>query len=567
MPRTYKGKNLASIISFVNKRITIPLLEINRPRRIYGIIYVIWIPFPLFGRNGQYSKSDLMGLMQTIAAIDVGSNAIRLMIGKVDENSHLEPLESLRVPVRLGKDTFHNGNGIISEASMQETVNAFNTFQKVIHDYGVSQFRAVSTSAMREAANQEILIDRILQATGIPVEVISGEEEARLIHLAVSKVIELQNYVALLVDIGGGSMETTLSVDGNIVFAESFKIGAVRLLNQLNQAEKPALSFQELVREFIESPLRRLQKILQDQPVNLLVSTGGNVETLGELAHKLFLRKTSQVLSLRDLEMLIERLENTSFEDRIHQLGLRPDRADVILPAAILLKSVAVETHQTEIAIPRVSLKDGVLWDLAEEIIPGTHLSRREQVWVSIQHLGSKYGMDEGHSRHVSDLASSIFDQTRPLHALAPEYRLLLEAAAYLHDIGHFISTIDHDKHGYYILTANPLIGLTDAQQAMLATMVRFHRRQQPSLEDPAFRLLQQKDRLVVMKLLSILRIADGLDTNRSGRVKQISMKNERAAWELDLSGEGDLLLEKWTADKRKSLFCELFGVTLDIKD
>jgi exopolyphosphatase/guanosine-5'-triphosphate,3'-diphosphate pyrophosphatase len=175
--------------------------------------------------------------------------------------------------------------------------------------------------------------------------------------------------------------------------------------------------------------------------------------------------------------------------------------------------------------------------------------------------------MDESHSRHVAELAASIFDQTRQLHVLAPEQRLVLEAAAYLHDIGHFISTIDHDKHGFYILTANPLIGLTDTQQSMVATMVRFHRRQQPSLEDPAFRLLQQKERLVVMKLLSILRIADGLDSNRSGRVKKITLSNERAAWEMDLQGDGDLLLEKWTADKRKSLFCELFGVTLEIKD
>ena len=209
----------------------------------------------------------------------------------------------------------------------------------------------------------------------------------------------------------------------------------------------------------------------------------------------------------------------------------------------------------------------GSFGNIAEEIIQGTHVSRREQVWVSIQRLGNKYGMDDGHARHVADLAGRIFDQTHQLHNLEPEHRLLLEAAAYLHDVGHFISTIDHDKHGYYILTANPLIGLTDAQQAIVANMVRFHRRQPPSIEEPGFRILPQKDRLVVIKLLSILRIADGLDTNRSGRVKEISMKSEKAAWELHISGEGDLLLEKWTADKRKNLFCELFGVTLEIKD
>lgn len=503
--------------------------------------------------------------MQTIAAIDVGSNAIRLLIGKVDEKGQAEALESIRIPVRLGKDTFQSGT--ISEASIQEAVNAFLSFQKVIHDNGVSRFRAVSTSAMREALNQDIVADRILQATGIQVEVISGEEEARLIHLAVSRAVDLDDQVALLIDIGGGSMEATLSVKGNILFAESYKIGAVRLLSQLNQPDILGVSVDELIREVIESPRRRLRQILQTPKVTLLVSTGGNVEELAELAHTLFKRRTNQQISLKDLELLISRLEATSYEDRIHQLGLRPDRADVIVPAAILLKAVADETHQQNIVIPRVSLKEGVLWDLAEEITQGEHPSRNEQVWVSIQRLGSKYGMDEGHAQHATEIAGCIFDQTHLLHNLKPEYRLLLEAATYLHDIGHFISTIDHDKHGYYILTANPIIGLTDAQQAIVANLVRFHRRQQPNLEEPAFRILSQKDRLVVFKLLSIMRIADGLDTNRSGRVKNVRLISERSAWELYISGEGDLLIEKWTADKRKSLFCELFGVTLEIKD
>jgi exopolyphosphatase / guanosine-5'-triphosphate,3'-diphosphate pyrophosphatase len=503
--------------------------------------------------------------MQTIAAIDVGSNAIRLLIGKVNEKGQAEALESLRVPVRLGKDTFQNG--IFTETNMQETVNAFMSFQKVIRDYGVSQFRAVSTSAMREAANQDILVDRIQQASGIQVEVISGEEEARLIHLAVSKVMDLHKCVALLIDIGGGSMEATLSVSGNIIYAESYKIGAVRLLALLNQPGTPGVSVEELVRGYVESPRRRIRQILQNQKVTLMVGTGGNVEELADLAHKRFKRKTNQAISHKDLCTLIEQLERMPYEERIQQLGLRPDRADVILPAAILLNTITEEAHQHEIATPRVSLKEGLLWDLAEEITQGRHPSRREQVWVSIQRLGSKYGMDEGHARHVVELAGRIFDQTCSLHNLEPEHRLLLEAAAYLHDVGHFISTIDHDKHGHYILTANPLIGLTDAQQAIVANLVRFHRRQLPNLEETAFRILPQKDRLVVIKILAILRIADGLDTNRSGRVKDVSLKSERAAWELELIGDDDLLLEKWTADKRKSLFCELFGVTLEIKD
>jgi exopolyphosphatase/guanosine-5'-triphosphate,3'-diphosphate pyrophosphatase len=513
------------------------------------------------------SKIEKVSCMQTIAAIDVGSNAIRLLIGKVDEKGQAEALESLRVPVRLGGDTFQKG--IISETNMQEAVNTFVSFQKVMRDYGVSQVRAVSTSAMREAVNQEILAERIQQASGILVDVISGEEEARLIHLAVSKVVDMHRSAALLVDIGGGSMETSLSVNGNILFAESFKIGAVRLLGQLSQLGKSGGSVQEMVREVVESPRRRVQQIIQTLPsqkVNLLVGTGGNLEELGDQAQKLFKRKSNRLLSLQDLSAIIQRLEGLSYEERIHQLGLRPDRADVILPAAILLDVIAEETRLDEITIPRVSLKDGVLWDLAEEITQGTHLSRREQVWVSIQRLGSKYGMDEEHARHVTELAVRIFDQTQELHHLETEQRLLLEAAAYLHDVGHFISTIDHDKHGYYILTANPLIGLSDTQQAIVGVLVRFHRRHLPDPDEPSFRSLPQKDRQVIIKLLSILRIADGLDTNRSGRVKDVKLKNDRSVWQLELIGDDDLLLEKWTAEKRKDLFCELFGVTLDIK-
>jgi len=255
-----------------------------------------------------------------------------------------------------------------------------------------------------------------------------------------------------------------------------------------------------------------------------------------------------------------------SFEERIQKLGLRPDRADVIVPAAILLKAIAKDANRLEIAIPHTGLKEGVLLDLAEVVTNGAHPSRSEQVRISIQRLGSKYGTDEAHARHVVELSAYIFDQTSSLHKLEPEYRLILEAAAYLHDIGHFISTIDHDQHGYYILTANPIIGLTDAQQAIVANLVRFHRRQLPSPEDTAFHILPQKDRSVVFKLLSILRIADGLDTTRSGRVKRVNIKNDLSAWELDLMGDDDLLVEKWAAGKRKNLFCELFGVSLEIK-
>ncbi len=308
-----------------------------------------------------------MNGMQTIAAIDVGSNAIRLLIAKVDEKGQPLAMESRRAAVRLGKDAFLNG--VISEASMQATVDAFTEFQKEIHERGVCQFRAVSTSATREASNQKVLAERIRQATGIRVEVISGKEEARLIHLAVSKVVDLQRTTALLIDIGAGSVEATLSVNGNIISTESYKIGALRLLSLLGQPGNHGLSDEERVLDLIQIPLRRIREILHNQPTTLLVGTGGNMEALGEMAYKFLHCRNNRMISRKDLGILIKRMGSLSYEERIHQFDLSPDRADVILPAAIVLKAMAEETGLPEITIPRTSLKEGLLWDLAEGII------------------------------------------------------------------------------------------------------------------------------------------------------------------------------------------------------
>lgn len=499
--------------------------------------------------------------MQNLAAIDAGSNGIRMAVARLGPGGQLQALDATRAPVRLGADAFAHGQ--ITEPTMQAATDAFVRFRKTATDLSVTHLRAVGTSALREARNSDVLIDRISRETGVNIEIISGEEESRLIHLAVGKVVDLRRKRAMLVDIGGGSVEVTLSEDENIVSSESYRMGTVRLLQKFGAEGRSRSAFNRMVKEYAEATRRRLDHEIGRQGIDLCIGTGGNIEEMGELAKRLLRRDTARLVSIKDVGELGDLLGGQTVSERIARYGLRPDRADVIVPACVVLHSLARTAGVREVLIPGVGLKDGILWDLAAQVSPQP--PRREQVWSSAMHLGDKYQLDAEHGGVVAGLAMQIFDQTAGLHGLGPEERLVLEVTALLHDIGYFVNAIDHDRHGHYLLANSFLFGLSERQQAVVANIVRYHRKVAPTLEHGHFKALAPRDRLLVNKLCALLRLADGIDTSHTGRVRKVELRGAKSRWTLALEGEGDLALEKWTLTKRRALFQDVFGVELTI--
>ena len=497
-----------------------------------------------------------------ISAIDIGSNAMRMVIGEVNETGQVHTIENIRLPVRLGQDVF--SKGYLEEKTIQQTEEVFLRFKQMAENYNVEQLRAVATSAAREAANSDLLVDRVFQASGIEIKIISGEEEARLIHLAVSHILNLKNKRTLLIDIGGGSVEVTISSGQNIISTDSYNMGTVRLLEKLN-GSKSKHPLGNLVREYAEAARYRIEQDLGAEKVQICAGTGGNVEEIGHLRQKLFKAESDRLITLNELKTLIERLERMTVEERMHRLKLRADRADVILPACIVLHLIASEAKVKQVMIPNVGLKDGILLDIAEDLSKSLHPRRREQAWESALHMGRKYQFNEKHARLASMLAARLFEQSRSLHNLDDSNLLLLEIGALLHDIGHFINAIDHDKHGYYLLNASPLIGLSQREQNIVANLVRYHRKQSPSTEDENFKALPQKDRLIVIKLSTLLRLADSLDISHTGNVTDVTLKEAGSVWRLKLSGKKDQLLVNWAFNKRKSQFKDVFGVNLEM--
>ena len=503
--------------------------------------------------------------MPTIAAIDVGTNAMRLVIGSINPNHRIELLENIREPVRLGKDVF--AKGTISEETTERAIEAFQKFKRLIDKYGVDHLKAVATSATREALNSDIFIDRMARATGIDIVAIGGEEEARLIHLAVADRVSLGNKRAILIDIGGGSIEVTLVADASIQATVSFNMGTVRLLQKLEQERVGEPRFNQLVREYADATRKWLESRIAQQKLDLCIATGGNAEALGDLRKQLLGKDSPFVITRAELDALVDTLQGMRFAERIQELRLRPDRADVIVPAAIVLQTIVRQAGIDQVLVPNVGLKDGLLLDIIRDLYDQTARLHRDQVLTSALQVGRKYTFDESHAMAVARFAVQLFDKTQRLHHLDDESRLLLEVAAMLHDIGHFVNAAEHHKHTFYLLNATPLIGLTKPQRAVVANVARYHRKSAPSLQHEPFKVLPAKDRVIVTKLAALLRLADALDNEHAGKVTDIAVEYNRPRLVLTLHGQGDLLLEKWALAKRTPLFEEVFGVKAAIAD
>lgn len=304
--------------------------------------------------------------MTTLAAIDAGSNALRLVIGRVGDGGGIEVVENRREAVRLGKDVF--ADGALSRGMIGQAAASFRRFRQSMDQWGVQHFAAVATSAVREAENRDVLLDRIRQMSGIDLRVIDGIEEARLVHLAVSRKLDISTGEAVLVDIGGGSVEVTLTADGALLDSRTLKVGAVRMLHLLSDETDGFSKFMTQVDEIKSETLRWTSSVLGHHLVGRLVGTGGNVECIGDLTGRRAGKKATSYASTGDLQRIRTQLEVLDYAARRRELRLRSDRADVIYPAIIVVQALMNTVWASRLTIPRVGLKDGTLIDLAEHL-------------------------------------------------------------------------------------------------------------------------------------------------------------------------------------------------------
>lgn len=505
------------------------------------------------------------GFPLRIGVVDMGSNAIRILAAEFIAPHTWTTLVSDRVPIRLGSSVFETGE--IDEESVEAAVTVMERFRDVLDQFDIRHYRAVATSAVRESDNRRQLVALVRKRTGLKLEVISGAEEARLVYWAAKSRLSLGDEPWILADLGGGSLEIAL-VDGNgIRTIESLGIGSVRLLAEFEGEGKA--SGPERVRILLDEYVAGLRfgDLEDDIEVKGYIATGGNMDELARLAGADPDENGVSVVPLEALEEIIEKLAGLTVEERIEQFELAENRADVILPAAMVYARLAKRFGQSRIHVPHAGVKEGVMIDLVEDLTARAGYTQRHarDVLSGAVALGRRFRFEESHGIHVARLAKRLFEELADVHDLDADDHEILVAAAVLHDVGQRIGYARHHKHSYYLISQSELPGFDAEEIGMVANVARYHRRADPSPKHEPFSALESPDRDRVTRMAAILRLADALDREHLQNVTDVSAETCDGRVELSLEGEGDLELERWALDRKKRLFEEMFGLKVVI--
>jgi exopolyphosphatase/guanosine-5'-triphosphate,3'-diphosphate pyrophosphatase len=522
--------------------------------------------------------------MPRFAAIDVGSNAIRLRVvdaqaptpsredrarqaaatGVRETPSPFKEVTSSRAPVRLGAEVFVSGR--LAPASIQAACAAFRDFREIMDNVMIDATRAIATSAVREADNSLTLVERTRRETGIELAVIEGGEEARLIQLAVQRRLYLDDLTVLLVDVGGGSTELTVLDHGRVSFAISLPLGTVRLLETyLRDRDAVDLDARRLVNEGIERALDEAGSVLANTKFDALVGTGGNIDTLVELCPRTGgFAGCARAIDTQKAKGLLDELVTLTVEERRDRYKLRPDRADTIVTATAIFTILAERVHLPGIVAPGVGLKEGILEELSDKYFKVWSDDDEDQAIIdACVRLGERFHFDRAHGDRVEAFAMQLFADLQTVHGFGRRERVLLRAAAVLHDVGDFVRYDGHHKHSQYIIQNSDIMGLTTDERTIVANLARYHRKSTPDQSHPNFRELDRDARGRVRGLAAILRIADALDREHRGKITSVRAKVDKATNTLWLLVEGseDRELEEWTVRKKSELFREVFDL------
>jgi exopolyphosphatase/guanosine-5'-triphosphate,3'-diphosphate pyrophosphatase len=499
------------------------------------------------------------------AAIDNGSNAIRLKIIEAPAPGAARVLFEKRFPVRLGHEVFQTGR--LDPKKVAAALRVYRESRRLMRRHGVApeRVRAVATSAVRDAVNGEEFCALLERKTGFRIETISGAEEARLVRLAVRRALDLSGRRALLFDLGGGSLEISVMLDDEIRFATSLEIGTVRLLEAFLSPAKSVTREQELVvQEFIDRALFPVLPEVRQLAPNVAVGVGGNFETLAQLCPAP--DPSGPGVHCGRLDDLVDDLVRLPTAQRRKRFRLRPDRADVIVPAAYIVRRLSQVFDIRRVAVPGVGLREGLLVQLVEKTYGvWDYTEEAAEIANAARALGRRFHFDEAHAEQTERIALRLFDELRPLHELGREEREILRLAALLHDVGTYISANGHHRHSYYIIRYSDLAGLPAERRELVARVARFHRKALPTPRHELMADLSKKEQKVVERLAALLRIADALDREHRRAVTDVHARVERGRVAVHLRSRGDPSLEVWTLRRKSDLFEKVFGRRIEV--
>ena len=503
-----------------------------------------------------------MKKMPRYAAIDIGSNSIRMEAAEVVYGQPARILASEREVTRLGESVFRSG--AVSEEALRAACAVLARMATLYRRLDVVGVRAVATSAIRDTRNQQDFLSRASEAAGTPVEIISGREEARLIYLGVESIWPQGGKRTLVIDIGGGSAEIIGAEDGVLREAYSKPLGAVRLREIFLKDDPPSArqlhQMLEYIQAKLDAPVRRLGHSVWDRAI----ATSATAAAVAGAVARVPGSRREEIDRLRtptaQVAKLYRRLAELNLAGRRRITGIGPKRAEIIVPGVAVLLEFLREFQLAAVYYSRAGVRDGIIADLAGRNV-GSELSRlnRDQRH-EVEEMGRKYGVPLEHARKVANISHLLFTALEPLHGLPPAAGKLLEAAAYLIDVGHYVSDTGHHKHSYYVVSNSDMAGFTQHERIQVACLCRYHRKSLPSPVHGQYQALSADDRRTLLFLIPILRLADNLNRGRQQRIRGVDCRLRDGEVVLKVKSSHDIDLEQWGAERAGEVFRQIYN-------
>jgi exopolyphosphatase/guanosine-5'-triphosphate,3'-diphosphate pyrophosphatase len=508
------------------------------------------------------------GVPGMLAALDLGTNSFHLVVARIRGEGY-EIVTREKQTIRLG----HGGGDMkeLSSDAMERGMVALRRMKRIADSHG-APVRAIATSAVREALNRNVFIRRAWKEAGIRVDIVSGLEEARLIHLGVLQAVPAFDRRLILVDIGGGSTEVLVGERGETLAARSFKLGAVRLTDRFFPGGRLPRHSVDECRSYVHSVIAGFEPEVAAAGFDIAIASSGTAETVAGLVAT---ARGSAPRTLNRFEFTRAELDDVvaalvarrTAQSRAKVRGLDAARADIIVAGALVLQCVAEAFSIPSFTFSESALREGVLLDTISRLRGGQIHHLRDVSRRSVRQLAERCDNDIAHSEHVADLALQLYDDAQFVHHLPRDCRDYLEAAALLANVGVVISHSKHHLHSYYVIRNSELAGLTDNEIEMIALIARYHRKSAPKPGHAEFERLPEEDRNIVRTLSAILRIAIGLDRGHSARVERVRVarRGRRLVIEAVPKDGADIALEVYTAHERRQLLAEVFGVDVEV--
>lgn len=505
--------------------------------------------------------------MAKFAAVDIGSNSMRLLVAGIGDQGQLLRLAEDRQVTRLGESVFTKG--ILSEDAIRIAEEVLTRFRGIVQGLDVEALRAVATSATRDASNREDFLARAHNALGTPIEIISGVEEARLIGLGVHSVWPQGDNPVLIIDVGGGSAEFVLMENGAMAEGYSRPLGAVRLSEVFLDKDLPKreqlLRLQEFIDEKLELVVRRLGRQSFVRGIATSASAAAIVCAVNGIPRNARNLAEQRTVSLDQVRQLYRELLTMPLDLRRKLPGIGPRRAEIIVAGVAVFLRAMERFDLPALHYSGAGVREGIIADLATrgEISsrPGLDEGQRRVV----ETFARRYGISLAHAKVTAGFALELFERLRPLHKLDSGYARLLEAACYLLDVGHYVSDTGHHKHSFYLVSHADLPGFTEAEKRLIALLCRFHRKNMPSSRYPEFIALNAADRRALEFLVPFVRTADALDRSRDQHVRlaRCQIRGDEVALTLEAEEGKDCALEEWAVERSGAAFRSVYDMTL----